>query len=201
MIKAVLFDLGNVLVPVDFRRCREALAEVCPHSPQDVQRIMGTSGLPRRYEQGEVTSEEFFETTCRLLDMQVTYEKFCAVWGEILSPDPLVPESLLESLAVSRRLVLLSNTNAMHFGQAEARYPMLRHFHEFVLSFRVGAMKPDPRIYQHAIAAAGCPPSECFFVDDLADNVDAARRAGIDAAVFTSLDQLHADLQLRGVTY
>jgi putative hydrolase of the HAD superfamily len=200
MIRALLFDLGNVLVPVDFIRCREALAEVCAHPPQQVQRILGGSGLPKRYESGEVTSAEFFEATCRLLDMNVTYEKFAHIWGEIFAPEPLVPEPLLAGLRARHRLVLLSNTNDMHFTIAERRYPMLRHFDEFILSYRVGAMKPEPRIYQQAIAAAGCAARECFFVDDLAENVEAARREGIDAAVFTTLGQLQADLRARGVS-
>lgn len=199
MIRALLFDLGNVLVPVDFRRCRAALAEVCAHPPKEVQRILGGSGLPKKYESGEVSSAEFFDTTCRLLDMNVTYEKFTQVWGEIFAPEPLVPETLLTSLRARHRLILLSNTNDMHFTLAEQRYPLLRHFDEYILSYKVGAMKPEPRIYQQAIAAAGCAASECFFVDDLAENVEAARRAGIDAALFTSLAQLRSDLAARGI--
>ena len=199
MIRAILFDLGNVLVPVDFVRCRAALAEVCVHPPKEVQRILVESGLPMRYESGEVSSADFFDATCRLLDMNVSYEKFAAVWGEIFAPEPLVPESLLEALRARHRLVLLSNTNDMHFTVAEARYPLLRHFDEFVLSYKVGAMKPQPRIYQLAIAAAGCAAEECFFVDDLEENVAAARREGIDAAVFTTLEQLRADLKFRHI--
>lgn len=199
MIRAILFDLGNVLVPVNFIRCREALAEVCVHPPKEVQRILGGSGLPRKYESGEVSSAEFFDATCRLLEMNVTYEKFTQVWGEIFSPDPIVPESLLEALRARHRMIILSNTNEMHFRLAEQRYPLLRHFDEFVLSYRVGAMKPDTRIYRSAVAAAGCPAEECFFLDDLTENVEAARGEGIDAALFTTLDQLHADLRARGI--
>ena len=201
MIRAILFDLGNVLVPVDFIRCREALGEVCAHPPSEVQRILGASGLPKRYESGEISSEEFFATTCRMLNMEISYEKFAQVWGEIFAPEPLVPDSLLKSLRARHRMVLLSNTNDMHFTLAEQRYSLLKHFDEYVLSYRVGAMKPHPRIYQQAIAAAGCAPEECFFVDDLEENVAAARREGIDAAVFTSLDQLQADLLLRGAAH
>ena len=170
---------------------------MCTHPPHEVQRILGGSGLPKRYESGEVSSAEFFDATCRLLDMKVTYDQFAAVGGEIFSPEPLVPESLLASLRARHRMILLSNTNDMHFTIAERRYPLLRHFDEYILSYKVGVMKPEPRIYRQAIAAAGCSAGECFFVDDLPENVEAARREGIDAALFTSLDQLRADLQAR----
>jgi putative hydrolase of the HAD superfamily len=199
MIRAILFDLGNVLVPVDFVRCRAALSEVCVHPPSDVQRILTSSGLPRRYESGEVSSAEFFDATCRLLDMELSYEKFVSVWGEIFAPDPIIPESMLAALHECHRLVLLSNTNDMHFTFAEQRYALLRHFDQFVLSYKVGAMKPDPRIYQRAIAAAGCSPEECFFVDDIKENVEAARREGIDAELFTTLAHFQADLRARGI--
>lgn len=199
MIRALLFDLGNVLVPVNFIRCREALAEVCVHPPKEVQRILVASGLPKKYESGEVSSAEFFETTCRLLDMNVSYDKFTEVWGEIFSPEPLVPDDLLAGLRARHRMILLSNTNDMHFSLAERRYPLLRHFDDFILSYKVGAMKPDARIYQQAIAAAGCPAGECFFIDDLQENVDAAQREGLDAVLFTSLDQLQAELAARGI--
>jgi glucose-1-phosphatase len=199
MIRAILFDLGNVLVPVDFVRCRAALSDVCVHEAAEVQRILAGSGLPKRYESGEVSSSEFFDATCRLLNMSVSYEKFAEVWGEIFAPEPIVPESMLAALHEHHRLVLLSNTNDMHFTAAEQRYKLLRHFDEFVLSYKVGAMKPDPRIYQRAIAAAGCPAEECFFVDDLPENVDAARREGIDAALFTTLAQFQADLRSRSI--
>jgi HAD superfamily hydrolase (TIGR01509 family) len=199
MIRAILFDLGNVLVPVNFIRCREALAEVCVHPPKEVQRILGESGLPKQYESGQVSSAEFFDATCRLLDMNVSYEKFAQVWGEIFSPEPLVPETLLESLRTRHRLILLSNTNDMHFTLAEQRYPLLRHFDEYILSYRVGAMKPDSAIYERAIAAAGCAPGECFFIDDLTENVEGARRVGMDATLFTTFTQLRVELLERSL--
>jgi HAD superfamily hydrolase (TIGR01509 family) len=80
-------------------------------------------------------------------------------------------------------------------------YPLLRHFHDFVLSHEVKAMKPSPAIYREAIARAQCPPGECFFTDDIAAYVEAARAEGIDAVQFTSLEQLEEDLRLRGVEW
>src|SRR6185437_8830122 len=97
----------------------------------------------------------------------------------IFLPHTLIPEAMLEGLARNRRLVLLSNTNAIHFEMIRENYPLLRHFHAYVLSYEVGAMKPLPLIYQRAIAAAGCLPEECFFTDDIPDYVEAARAQGI----------------------
>lgn len=199
MIRTVLFDLGNVLIPVDFRHCHEALSRICPHPPERVPQILQHSGLPARFEQGELTAGEFVAEACRLLSMRVSDEQFWEVWTRIFLPEPLIPESLLEGLRPGRRLLLLSNTNCIHFEMALQRYPLLRHFDGYVLSYEVGAMKPSPRIYRHAIARAGCKPEECLFIDDLEINVAAARQEGMNAVQFFSLPQLQAELRRRGL--
>jgi putative hydrolase of the HAD superfamily len=95
--------------------------------------------------------------------------------------------------------VLLSNTNDLHFRFIRERYPLLRHFDAFVLSYEVKAAKPDPRIYAAAIEAAGCAPHECFFTDDVEAYVDGARRAGIHAEQFTGYENLKGHLAGLGV--
>jgi HAD superfamily hydrolase (TIGR01509 family) len=109
---------------------------------------------------------------------------------------------MLAGLAARYRLVLLSNTNAIHFeGLRESHATLLRHFHELVLSYEVKAMKPGPEIFQAAIARAGCRPEECFYTDDIAANVTAARNLGIDAVQFQSLAQLERELTERGIRW
>ncbi len=97
------------------------------------------------------------------------------------------------------RLVLLSNTNAIHFEMIRANYPLLRHFDAFVLSYEVGAMKPSPVIYRKAVEAAGCRPEECFFTDDIAEYIEGAGKVGIDAVQFESSAQIERELRGRGV--
>jgi HAD superfamily hydrolase (TIGR01509 family) len=80
-------------------------------------------------------------------------------------------------------------------------YPLLRHFHSYVLSYKVGVMKPRPLIYQKAIEAAGCQPGECFFTDDLEVNVEAARAQGMDAVQFHSAAQIEMELHKRGLKW
>jgi FMN phosphatase YigB (HAD superfamily) len=82
-----------------------------------------------------------------------------------------------------------------------ASQPMLRHFHDLVLSYEVKAMKPLPEIFQAAIARAGCRPEECFYTDDIAAFVAAARSLGIDAVRFESLAQLEEELRARGICW
>jgi putative hydrolase of the HAD superfamily len=113
----------------------------------------------------------------------------------------LVPESMLENLAARYRLLLLSNTNAIHFESLRETHLMLRHFHHLVLSYEVKAMKPQPEIFHSAIALAECRPEECFYTDDIGEYVEAARKLGIDAVQFQSLDQLQGELTARGIRW
>ncbi len=201
MIKAILLDLGNVIVPIDFRRCHAAFSEVSALPPQEIPARLRPTGLSERFETGRITPEEFAGEVCVALGMQVSYPQFWEIWSAIFLPDPLLSEGLLEGLRRRQRLVLLSNTNAVHFRMAQERYPLLRHFDEFVLSFEVGATKPSPAIYRAAVARVGCRPEECFFADDIGKFVEAARREGIDAVQFQSQPQLQAELAARGITW
>ena len=123
---------------------------------------------------------------CRILDLNVDYDQFRTIWSSIFT-DILIPESMLEGLGRRYRLVLVSNTNALHFEMIRETYGhLLRHFDDLVLSYEVRAMKPQPEIFQAAVEVAGCLPEECFYTDDIAAYVEGAKRMGIDAVTFES---------------
>src|SRR6266849_6456960 len=189
MIKTVIFDLGKVIIPFDFKRGYQGLEKVCRYPAAEIPRRIGTTDLVQRFESGKVEPKDFVEQLSGILDLRIDYDQFCEIWSSIFLPDPLIPESMLQGLSQRFRLLLLSNTNAIHFQMLEQTRPFLRHFHYHVLSYRVGALKPSPLIYREAIARAECNPDECFFTDDIPDYVAGAKREGIDAVKFESCEQ------------
>jgi putative hydrolase of the HAD superfamily len=199
MIKAVIFDLGNVLIPFDFTIGYRALEPLCEIPAAEIPARIAATGLVRELETGEISADGFYIRLADALNLQITIEEFREIWCSIFLPHPLIPEELLEAISRTHKLILLSNTNAIHFDMIAKTYPLLRHFHAHILSHEAGAMKPDPAIYRAAIAAAGCAPEECFFTDDLAANVEGARQVGMDAVQFESGIQLEAELRARGV--
>lgn len=201
MIKTVIFDLGKVLIPFDFMRGYQGLEGVCNLSVAEIRRRIVSTDLVQRFETGLVEPADFVAQLSRMLDLHIGYDQFCQIWSSIFLPDPLIPESLLVGLSRRYRLLLLSNTNAIHFAMLERNYPLLRHFHDRILSHVVRAMKPSPAIYRAAIASAGCAPDEIFFTDDIADYVAAAKREGIDAVQFESSAQIERELRARGVQW
>ena len=201
MIKALIFDLGGVIVPFDFRRGYALMQERCSIPAEEIPKRIGGTDLVRRFETGEVGSREFVGELCGVLGTDLNYDEFCRIWYSIFLPHTLIDDEMIAALAERYRLVLLSNTNQIHFEMLDEGYPILRHFKRRVLSYKVGAMKPSPVIYEAAIAEAGCKPGECFFTDDVEPYVEGARQAGIDAVQFHNRDQLIRDLRTRGIEW
>jgi glucose-1-phosphatase len=200
MHKAIIFDLGKVLVPFDFRNAYQTLAGACPHSAADIpQRIAGT-GLVEPFEKGLIEPRDFVRRLSAALDLRLDYGAFCSAWSSIFHGQ-LIADPVLQSLAARYRLLLLSNTNAIHWEMIRGTYRMVQYFHDFVLSFEVHAMKPEPAIFRAALERAGCRPQDCFFTDDVAANVDAAGREGIDAVQFQSPSQLAEEMARRGIRW
>jgi len=199
LIRAILFDLGNTIVPFDFQRGYARMEQHCQWPAAEIPKRIAQTGLVPKFETGDVEPEEFVASLCAELGLRLSHQEFCDLWTSIFLPGMLIPESLLASLAQRYRLVLVSNTNAIHFVMFRSNYPLLRHFHELVLSHEVGAAKPSPKIYREAIVRAGCAADECLFIDDIEMCVEGARREGMDAVRFESLSQLERDLRVRGV--
>jgi putative hydrolase of the HAD superfamily len=199
--KAVFFDLGRVLVNFDFQRGYQALEGLCPYAASEIPRRLASTNLVERFETGLIEPRDFVAQFSAVLDVEIEYGHFCRIWSSIFT-EALIPESMLIALAARYRLLLLSNTNALHFEALRANYGMLlRHFHALVLSHEVKAMKPRPEIYQAAIDRAGCRPEECFYTDDIAAFVAAGRSMGIDAVQFESAAQLQGEMTARGIRW
>ncbi len=201
MIKAVLLDLGEVVVGLDFPRAYRAAAKLTDHTVEEIPAVISASGLASVYEHGRISSETFYEKLSAALGLSVDFSEFRGIWENMFDPEPLISDSFLEGLARQTTLLLVSNTNELHFNSVRQRYPLLQHFHDSILSYKVGSMKPEEGIYQEAIRIAGCRPGECFFTDDKVVNVDAALELGIDATVFRDEATLQGELRERGVEW
>jgi glucose-1-phosphatase len=201
MIRTIIFDLGKVIVPFDFQRSYNRLAPLCGLRFDEIPERLRPTGIVQRFESGQIEPEAFVQEFSRLLGIDLKYSEFCDIWSAIFLPETLIPDAMLEALHRNYRLLLLSNTNAIHFEMIEANYPILRHFDHKVLSYKVGAMKPDPKIYAEAIRHAHCEPHGIFFTDDIPEYVEGARQAGIDAVQFQNAEQIVRELRARGVEW
>ena len=194
MIEVVYFDLGKVIVDFDHSRAAQELLKVTPLSLKEAMAVLSDGELVSEYETGRLSSQEHYRKVCRRLQMEVSIEKFRELWGSMFLPEPLLSESFLQDLKKRYRLMLLSNTNEIHFDFVIQHYPILRMIEERLLSYQAGCMKPEARIFELAIEKAGVAPENIFFTDDRPENIEAARRAGIQALQFQSESQLKRDM-------
>ena len=198
-VQTCIFDLGNVLLFFSHDLMVQNMATVGSTSEHVVREFLFNGGFQKAFESGELTEQQFhaeFESWC---GTSVTLEDFRLAVGDIFELNvPMIP--LLEQLrSVGVRLVLLSNTCVTHIEFVRSSWNVLDLFDAITTSWEVGALKPDPRIYESALAQANCDAADCFFTDDIEDYVRQARSMGIQAHVFQDASTTRATLRSLGI--
>ncbi len=197
-IRLIISDFGGVICTFDYRIFCERLARRIGSTVEQVYGAAFGDGLQEDFERGRLSGPAYHERVTARLGVEVPYEEFYPMYGDIFTEIPAT-EELLRRLKRRYPLYLLSDTNEIHFGYVRGTVKALRLFDAFVVSYEVGVLKPDPRIYQEALKRAGLPAEACVFVDDRAPNVEGAARLGIHAIRFTTAEQVATDLERLGV--
>jgi len=198
-IRGVIFDLGRVLVDLDFSRGLLGHLVRCGHEDADaaMQRLR-QDDLFVRLCRGELPPHAFHREACARLGLTLGYEEFVSLWCDIFRPMPGL-ETLFREVCARTRVTILSDTDPLHWEYLHAHFPMLHCVERPTLSFALRAVKPDPLLYRAAADHLGLPPADCFFTDDMPDNVAGARTAGMEAEVFQGAAGLRQHLVARGV--
>ena len=183
-IKAVLFDFGKVLADFNFDPAFKKLSKNIRKDASHIEDFFRRSGLEVLYDGGKITSAQFYRAVKKGLGHSLSFKEFEAIWNNIFKEDRRMT-ALLGRLKKKRyRLVLISNTNAMHFEHLRGRYAFLDHFDKHILSFKEKTRKPDERIYRKAAKACGAHPHEIFYIDDREDLTEAAKELGFHTFTF-----------------
>jgi glucose-1-phosphatase len=197
--RAIIFDIGRVLIRVDIARALSGLSSGLSLSPQDVGVAIEKDPRWLDWQEGRIAPRDWYLHLTNRLGASLTFEQFTEVWNSALDPEPLLPAAFLEKLSRNYRLAVLSNTDPIHMSHEEARFPFFRFFPVRIYSYRVGASKPNPLIYREALRACKVRAKEAVYIDDVAAYAEAAERLGMTGIVFQSLKQLRADLSRLGV--
>jgi glucose-1-phosphatase len=200
MIRTVLFDFGNVVAFFDHQRALRRLLAHTDRTADQLLALMYYNDLEYRYECGELTTDEVFAMAREVGGLRCSQDEFVAAFCDIFSPNPPVAELVGRLKRNGYRLVLASNTNAAHYAHyREAFRDVLAHFDAIAVSHEAGARKPHPKFFEYAHRLAVGERAECVFIDDLADNVEAARAFGWRAIQYTAFEELLAGLKGLGV--
>ena len=200
---ALIFDFGNVLAFFDYSKaCRTFGSRLGLSGEAFLERLtsLGFSTLVQRYESGQATAEEFSRGVCALAGLDVSHDEFVTAWSDIFWLNEPVARLVAFLKGRGYTLVLGSNTNDLHATHYRRQFAdELAHFDRLVLSYEIGHIKPSPVFYLECTRAAGLPPGQCVFIDDLAENVQGAKEAGLQALHYRDADSLLPELAALGV--
>lgn len=197
--KAILFDIGRVLVRVDVAAALSGLSAGSTASPKEVWAAIQSHPRWRDWQEGRLTAREWHFQFGQRFGSTLGFDSFRDAWNRALLPDPVLPDALLQQLSSRFRLAVVSNTDPLHVAHLEMNFPVLGYFPVRIYSCGVGACKPNPLIYKEALKACRAQAQEAVFVDDLAENVESAERLGMSGIVFESAGQLERELVARGL--
>jgi len=197
-IRLIISDFGGVICTFDYRIFCRRLAHRIHRTADEVFDAVFGDRLQQDFEAGKLSAREYHRAVMARLRADVSFDEFFPMYGDIFTEIPATCD-LLRRLHRRYPLYLLSDTNEIHFGFVRKTVSVLSIFDEFIVSYQVGVLKPDPCIFQEAIRRSGLPAEACLFVDDRSGNVEGALKLGMHAVRFESPGQVVAELTRAGV--
>src|SRR5690242_4179438 len=198
-LRAIIFDIGRVLVRVDVARAMQGLASGTSLTPSELWSAIEKDPRWPDWQEGRIKPRDWYHHLAHRLGGGLTFEQFTEVWNRALDPVPIHPDTLFEALSKRYRLALLSNTDPIHVRHLEASYSFFAFFPVRIYSCAVGASKPHPLIYREALRSLKVSADQALYIDDVAAYVEAAQRLGLEGIRFQSPTQLASELTSRGV--
>lgn len=197
--EALLFDLGGVLIEIDFDRAIAAWAPYSTLPPDVLRKRFKPDTEYERHERGEISASEYFRHLATTLQLDATVEQIEHGWNAIFVGEIAPTRKLIDSV---RRVVpcyAFTNTNASHMATWSSLFPrVVRAFDRVFTSHQLGLRKPERAAFDRICALTNTPAESFVFFDDLAENVQAARDAGLQAVLVKSSEDVVAALQSRG---
>ncbi len=202
-IKAVFFDLGKVLLLFNHENIVERLlsktdADVDTRNALFAFLFDAESGLCNLYDEGLISSQDFYREIDSRFPLNASYVEFTGLWNDIFTENRDV-SALMGEVRKKRPVYLLSNVNELHWEFCREKFGCLRRMDGWALSYKIKSKKPKAAIYRAALEMAGAGPGESVFIDDLAENTEAAEENGIKGITFTGAAYLRETLLLSGL--
>lgn len=178
MTPIVVFDLGKVLVDFDYSIAAKKIAARSSKHIENLHDVLGGSPLLVQFESGLISTKEFFAEVQKITGFDGSAEEFAGYFADIFVPVPPMLKLHTELLEKGIPTYIFSNTNEIAVGHIRHNFPFFSRFTDYILSYQVGAMKPDARIYEALETMSGRRGADIFYIDDRRENVEAAAARG-----------------------
>ena len=201
-VDALLFDLGGVLVDVDFGRALAAWARVSGQPLDELRRrpLLHLSPAFRAHERGELPDAAYFAALREAFGLALDDEAMASGWNAIIGGPVPGMATLVRDLAARLPLYVFSNTNAAHVGYFKPRHrELLAPFREVICSCELGSRKPEREAFEKVAARIGASPGRIGFFDDNPENVASARALGMQAFHVGSVEDVRTSLGRLGL--
>ena len=196
--KALLFDLGGVVIDIDFTRVFRVWAE---HAGCEVGHIRGRfrmDDLYKDHETGRITAAEFFAGLKRTLDVDLNFAQFLEGWNALFVGEVTGIAHALKLAAKHFPLYAFSNTNEAHRAFMYDRYAeILGYFQTVFVSSSMGVRKPESEAFHRVVKEMGCRPSEILFFDDTLENIEGAKECALQVVHVRGIKDVIGELNAR----
>lgn len=190
-IEAIIFDLGGVIIDIDFNRTMQALSSFTTQQLGEGE-YLGKHPIFYEFETGQISEIQFFTKMRQIFELNATIVELQEAWNALLLTIPQKRVDLLSQMQKNYRTFILSNTNPTHLHEVEnilRRQTTACSLQELVYkayySFQIGKAKPEPAIYELIIKENRLIPEKTLFVDDNLRNIEAARNVGLQTLHIT----------------
>ncbi|MDX7992123.1 glucose-1-phosphatase [Xenorhabdus littoralis] len=178
-----IFDMGNVIIDIDFKRVLAVWSNLSGTPLATLSPKFSLGETFEKHERGQISDSEFAEMMCDEMEVSLSFEQFAEGWHAIFID---VRQEVIELMNKLReqghRVVVLSNTNRLHFDYWPVHYPEIAASVDFLyLSQDLGMRKPEPDIFKYVLDKEGVTEDQSIFFDDVLENVEAAKKSGINA--------------------
>lgn len=183
--KAVLFDLGGVLIDIDYHATERAFEQLGVSDFKERYTQLAQNELFDRFECGEISPQHFVNLLLPFAQSGTSPNQVVAAWNAMLGSFPLEKIKLLERLSKTTPLFMLSNTNELHWIEVKRAWqkvttqPMQHFFSAIYLSHEIGKRKPHPETFVWVCQQMGFEPADVLFIDDSPQHIEGATQAGL----------------------
>ncbi len=200
MITWFLFDLGNTLIKLAYERVLENVCRDAAITRDDLVELFEEAGGYRDMERGLVSFEQFYNFLRDRAGYRGSFRDFYELWSDFFDGPIGGMEDILDRVRNQYRVAFISNSNEVHAAVIPKKFAALfRPDDRFVLSHRFKVAKPDPELFRRALEVIGSKAQEAVFIDDLLENVQAARSIGIASYQFRDAPLLLHELESDGL--
>lgn len=195
MIKAIIFDYGNVIHKWDNDIFLKEFIRLSGRDYNHVVDVIFGKDLHNKLETGEISNIAFFKTIKDQLNLKISQDEFFKLFSSKLFKKIKTTINLIKKLKKDYKVALLSNTNKIDFDYTIKNSEVFPLFDAVTLSFEVGHKKPEKQIYLDALKKLNLKPDECVYIDDIKKYSDAASKLGIHEIYYTSYENLIKELK------